>query len=235
MDDFRELVDKVKDREGLLEFLQQHMTQKRSRRFEEILKYRTRHFTLAVEDVYQERNASAIVRTADCFGVQDVHIIENYNLYQLSSNIAKGAEKWINIHIYDKKEENTASCIKQLRAKGYRIMATTPHKEDLLVDDIDIRQKSAFFFGGEKDGLSRTVFENADAFVKLPIYGFTESYNISVAAALLLQKLVEKLHRSDIEWQLTEKEKLDLRLDWTIKTVASSGSLIKEFLARETS
>lgn len=206
------------------------MTDQRSNRFEEVLAYRTRHFTIAVEDVYQERNANAIVRTADCYGIQEVHIIENYNEYKLSSSISKGAEKWVNIHLYSKKEYNSQTCIDQLRSRGYRIIATTPHRDDKLVNDYDIREKSAFFLGGEKEGLSETVLHEADDFVKIPLYGFTESFNISVAGALLLENLTRRLHQSDISWHLSEEEKMELRLDWTIKTIASAKKLIEKFI-----
>lgn len=197
-----------------------------------MLQYRTRHFTIALEDLYQERNANAVVRTADCYGIQDVHIIENYHEYKISSGISKGAEKWININLYDGTENNSGSCIDHLKKNGYRIIATSPHRNDTLLDNYDIRIRTAFFLGGEKEGLSETVLNAADGFVKIPMYGFTESFNISVAAALLLENITRRLHRSDIPWQLSEAEKLDLRLDWTIKTITSAGKLIEKFVGR---
>jgi len=230
MGEVSKLLSRIKDKRALLKFLQWHMTEKRRYRFEEVLAYRTRHFTIAVEDVYQERNASAIIRTADCFGIQDVHIIENVNEYKISSGISKGAEKWVNIHLYDRFKNNTLTCIEHLKSLGYRIIATTPHRKDTFVDDYDIHIKSAFFLGGEKDGLSPTVLNFADGFVKLPMFGFTESYNISVAGALLLENLTRRLHQSNIFWQLTEQEKLDLQLDWTIKTITSAKNLIEKFI-----
>lgn len=230
MSETHKLIAGVTDKKALLEFLKRHMTDKRSERFEQVLQYRTRHFTIALEDLYQERNANAVVRTADCFGIQDVHIIENYHEYKISSGISKGAEKWINIHLYDQSEINTQTCIDQLKKNGYRIIATSPHREDTLAENYDIRIKTAFFLGGEKEGLSETVLTAADGFVKLPMFGFTESFNISVAAALLLENITRRLHRSNIPWQLSEAEKLDLRLDWTIKTIASAEKLIEKFI-----
>ena len=232
MPEINELLAGVKDKQALLRFLQRHMTDQRSRRFEEVLAFRTRHFTIAVEDVFQERNANAIVRTADCFGIQDVHIIENYNEYKLSSGISKGAEKWVNIHLYDRLERNSQHCIDHLRSCGYRIIATNPHRKDTFVHDYDIRVKSAFILGGEKEGLSETIMNAADGFVKIPLYGFTESFNISVAAALLLENITLRLHQSDIPWHLSEQEKMDLRLDWTIKTIASAKKLIEKFIEK---
>jgi len=230
MPEIHELLSVIRDRQDLLKFLQRHMTGQRSRRFEEVLAFRTRHFTIAVEDIFQERNANALVRTADCFGIQEVHIIENYNEYRLSSGISKGAEKWVNIHLYSNKEYNSQTCIDYLRSRGYRIIATTPHRDDMFVNDYDILGKSAFFLGGEKEGLSETVMKEADGFVKIPLFGFTESFNISVAGALLLENLTRRLHQSDIPWHLSEEEKMELRLDWTIKTIASAKKLIEKYI-----
>jgi len=230
MNKVKEYMDLVDDKKALLEYLQRYMTEERSIRFQEVLKYRTRHFTVAVEDVYKERNASAIVRTADCFGIQDVHIIENHNEYLISENISKGAEKWVNVNIYDDRTNNTGACIAELRDKGYRIIATSPHASGSGPDNFDISEKSAFFLGGEKEGLTNEVLEQADGYIKIPMYGFTESYNISVAGALMLYELTRRLHQSEINWRLTEEEQLELQLDWTIKTIASSENLIKKYI-----
>jgi tRNA (guanosine-2'-O-)-methyltransferase len=227
------LLLKVPDKKDLLSFLQQYMTEDRSIRFKEVLAYRTRHLTIAVEDVYQERNASAIVRSSDCFGIQDVYIIENYNTYQLSSGISKGADKWIDVHIYDKHPDNSERCISDLKDRGYRIVAATPHSKVQLLEDFDISGKSAFFLGGEKEGLSGRVMDLADSYIRIPMYGFTESYNISVAGALLLYSLTKRLHNSDIDWHLSTEEKLELQLNWTIKTIASSENLILKYLEKK--
>jgi len=230
MDDIKAILYQVSDKQDLLLYLQHHMTDDRSIRFKEVLEHRTRHFTIAVEDVYKERNASAIIRSADCFGIQDVHIIENRNEYQLSESISMGADKWIDVHIYDKSSNNSEKCISDLHNKGYQIIATSPHSKDAELEEFDISKKSAFFLGGEKDGLTQEVMDNADGYIKIPMYGFTESYNLSVAGALLLYSLTKKLHASNIDWRLNQKEKLDLQLDWTIKTIASSENLIRKYL-----
>jgi tRNA (guanosine-2'-O-)-methyltransferase len=230
MNKIKAYLDQIEDKEALLQYLRQYMTEERSIRFRQVLKYRTRHFTVAVEDVFKERNASAIVRTADCFGIQDVHIIENQNEYQISENISKGAEKWVNVNIYDDYLNNTGVCISQLKEKGYQIIATSPHASGSAPEDFDISKKSAFFLGGEKEGLTGEVLDNADGYIKIPMYGFTESYNISVAGALMLYELTRRLHQSAIDWKLTEQEQLELQLDWTIKTIASSENLIKKYI-----
>ncbi len=233
MNKIKAYLDQIKNKGALLQYLREYMTEERSIRFREVLKFRTRHFTIAVEDVFKERNASAIIRTADCFGIQDVHIIENQNEYQVSENISKGAEKWVNVHIYDDSSNNTGACISDLKNKGYQIIATSPHAAGSSPDDFDILKKSAFFLGGEKEGLTDEVLDKADGYIRIPMYGFTESYNISVAGALLLYNLTRRLHRSEINWRLREEEQFELQLNWTIKTIASSENLIKKFLENQ--
>jgi len=232
MSNIPSLLKQVSDKQDLLDYLRHYMTEERSIRFKEVLEYRTRHFTIAVEDVYKERNASAIIRSSDCFGIQDVYIIENHNEYQLSEGISKGADKWVNVNIYDRYPNNTEKCISDLKEKGYQIIATTPHHIGSQLEDFDISKRSAFFLGGEKEGLTKEVIEKADGNIKIPMYGFTESYNISVAGALLLYILTKKLHDSEIDWGLKDQEKLELQLDWTIKTIASSENLVQKYLER---
>ncbi|BAX78775.1 TrmH family RNA methyltransferase [Labilibaculum antarcticum] len=194
---------------------------------------RTRYITLVLEDIFQAQNASAVIRTCDCFGIQDLHVIENYNSYKLNPDVVMGASKWVDLHRHHKEERNTLSTISKLKSQGYRIVATTPHTNDILLPDFDLSKgKAAFFFGTERTGLSDEVMNNADEFVKIPMYGFTESFNISVSAALVLSHLTTALRRSDVEWQLSDNEKLELNLKWLKKTVRSGDELLEKFLKK---
>ncbi len=205
-----------------IEFLEQFVTEKRRNLFQEVLENRTRHFTVAIEDIFQPHNASAIVRSCDVFGVQDLHVIESKYEFYASRLVAKGAQKWIDFNMYNQKDtNNTLNCIDNLRSKGYKIIATTPHNDSCLLQDFDISQKSAFFFGVEKQGLSKDVMDNADGFLKIPMVGFTESLNISVAAAIILQNMNEKLKKSAIDWKLTEYERTEKYQEWLEKSIKS--------------
>jgi tRNA (guanosine-2'-O-)-methyltransferase len=232
MYDIQTSLKKLSDKKDLLEYLKYYMTDERTERFQEVLKNRTRHFTVVVEDLHKERNASAVVRTCDCFGIQDVYVIENHNEYQLSEGISMGAEKWVNVNIYDSFPDNTGQCYADLKNQGYQIIATSPHRNENQLDDFDISKKTAFIFGGEKEGLSDKAMKNADGFVNIPMFGFTGSFNISVAGALLLYNVMSKLHQSNLEWHLEASEMIDLQLDWTIKTIASSEQLITKYLEK---
>ena len=136
-----------------------------------------------------------------------------------------GAQKWVDITSYD----NSKNCIASLKEKGYQIIATTPHANDNLIHEFDITKPAALFFGTEKEGLSQEILDQADGFLKIPMVGFTESLNISVSAAIILQNLTNRLRLSTIEWELSEDEKLEKRIDWAKKTIKDSVYIEKVF------
>lgn len=209
----------------LLDYLQNFITEERKQRFLEIISQRTNHFTVAMEDVFQMHNTSAVVRTCEVFGVQQAHSIEGRYGKRLDEKIAMGAQKWVDVFRYD----DTQKCIDTLREKGYQIVATTPHKDAYLLNDFDISKKSAFFFGTEKEGLSEKVLAQADTYLKIPMVGFTESLNISVAVAIVLQQLTDKLRRSNIKWQLTNEERYSVLEQWTKISVRNVNDVIKRY------
>ena len=226
--DITQLDPKVQD--YLIEKLNPFLTDNRKELFNRILNYRTRHMVVVAEDIFQDRNAGAMIRTCDCFGIQDFHLIENKYSKKVTHSIAKGAEKWISRTNHKRDEENTLSCIQDLKAKGYRIIATTPHTNDQELYDFDVTKPAAFFFGSEDPGISQVVEEHADEFLKIPIYGFTESYNVSVATALILQHVTYKLRESDVNWHLNEDEKRELYLEWALKTIKKADIMADSFL-----
>ena len=209
----------------LLEYLESFLTENRRERFNEVLAQRTRYFTVATEDVFQLHNTSAVIRSCDVFGIQDLHVIEVKHSKSIDKEIAMGAQKWVDIHTH----HSSSDCIKALREQGYQIVATTPHKNDGLLQDFDIGKPSCFFFGTEAEGLSETVMEQADCYLKIPMSGFTESLNISVSAAIILQHVTAKLRQSDIAWQLSEDEKLAIRLNWCKQTIRSIDQILERY------
>ena len=178
--------------DDLLTYLESYLTEERKQRFLDVLQQRTRHITIAIEDVYQLHNTSAILRSCDAFGVQDLHVIENRFGKRLDKNIAMGAEQWVDVYRY----KNVADCISKLREDGYQIIATTPHNDSTLLPDFSPLEKSAIFFGTERKGLSNEVMEQADGFLKIPMVGFSESLNVSVSAAIIIQQLAQKVRDS---------------------------------------
>lgn len=209
----------------LLEHLLSFLTERRKNLFEEVISKRTRHFTVVTEDVYQMHNTSAVMRSCDVFGIQELHVIEEKISKEIDREIAMGAQKWVNIH----RHHSTKECIDNLKEKGYQIIATTPHNNSTELKDFDILKKSAFFFGKEKEGLSDIVIDAADGYLKIPMYGFTESLNISVSAAIILQSVVTRLKDASIDWELSEQEKNEIKLDWAKRSVKSSIKIIERY------
>lgn len=210
----------------LVDCLAEFVSQDRREKIEWVLQRRTRHLTVALEDVYQPHNASAVLRSCDCFGVQDVHIVEQDNTYQVNPNVALGASKWLSLIRYREAEGNAAACVAALKERGYDLVAATPHNEDCLVEDLEIDRPLAVFFGTEDEGLSADTLACMDRYVKIPMFGFTESFNVSVSAALILRELVRRLRTAAVDWSLDEQEKLDLRLQW-YRTVVRGSDLIE--------
>jgi len=205
--------------EKLLNYFESFLTDSRKQLFKSVLEKRTRHFTVVLEDIFQSHNASAVVRTCDIFGVQDLHAIENKYNNKVSRHVAKGSQKWLNQYRYRNDGDNTKTCLDGLKKAGYQIVATTPHNDSCLLQDFDVSKKTAFVFGEEAEGVSNYVIENSDGFLKIPMVGFTESLNISVATAIILQDVTTKLRNSDINWELSKEEKEVLYIDWVKKTI----------------
>lgn len=209
----------------LLEYLEGYLTESRQKKFSKVLSQRTKHFTVATEDVYQLHNTSAVIRSCDVFGIQEVNIIEERNSKRIDREIAMGAQKWVDLNRY----RSVKDCMADLKSKGYQIVATTPHTNDCELHDFDVTKKSCFFFGRETEGLSDDVLSAADCFLKIPMVGFTESLNISVSAAIILEHVTTKLRKTNVNWQLSEEEMFEKRLDWIKKTIRSYDEIVERF------
>jgi tRNA (guanosine-2'-O-)-methyltransferase len=226
----------------LVKYLSGFVTENRLKRFEEVLQHRTRHLTVVLEDIYQPHNAAAVLRSCDCFGIQDVHVIENQNKFEANPDVELGSLKWLTIHKYNSKDPSTPlgmtmpgvteQCITSLKKNGYKIIVTSPHKNDCSIEELDITKKTALFFGTEMRGATPVAFEQADGFVKIPMVGFTESLNISVSAAVSLFTLSSRLKRSSIDWKLSEDEETEIRLAWLRNTIQKPELLEKEFFEK---
>ena len=206
----------------MLDKFYEHISENKKGLFEKIALDRTRHITIALENLFQPHNAAAVVRSCDCFGIQDIHVIENDNLYEPNKEIDMGSSKWINMHKYNEKENNTVDCINSLKAKGYQIIATTPHTNDSSIEELDLNKPTALLFGTEATGLTQTALDHSDGFVRLPMYGFTESYNISVSVAIALFSVTQNMRKQEANWQLPEDEQVLLKLEWAKKVVKKS-------------
>lgn len=216
----------------LYDYLKTFLSDKRESVLDNVLKNRTKHITVVLEDIYQAHNASAVVRSCDCFGIQNLHSIENKHVYKLSNKVAMGSSKWVDIQKYNGEENNTTACINQLRTQGYKIVSTTPHTDNYTPDTLPLDQPIALCFGTEISGLSDEVLEQSDYKVRIPMYGFTESFNISVSVALILSRLVQRLHESAVSWHLSDEEQLEVKINWIKKSIRNPDALEKDFFKR---
>lgn len=220
------------DNKQLLDAFYDIISERKIEMFDRIASERTNYLTVVLENVFQEHNASAVLRSCDCFGIQNLHVIEKDNQYKVQRDIALGAGRWVDIFNYDKGDNPTLDCLQKLKGKGYKIVATTPHEKDCLISDLDLSHPVALVFGTERKGISKVVEGMADEFVKIPMYGFTESFNVSVSAAITLNVLRERLDKSEINWKLNDKEQVDLKLKWSKKIVNKGEMLEQELIKR---
>ncbi|WP_114748955.1 TrmH family RNA methyltransferase [Pleomorphovibrio marinus] len=222
------------ERDFLL-YLGEFITQHKKTLMEEVLSRRTRYFTVVLENIYKPHNASAVIRTADCFGIQDIHVIEKENSYKINPYVTRGASQWVDIHKYQNLEGMAVSnCFTALRSQGYQIIATTPKLENSIsIHEFIPEKKTALAFGNEHEGVSEEVTRQADALVHIPMYGFSESFNISVTASIFLFDLLRKAQNLTItNFHLSEREKDILRSKWYRGLVKQVESHEREFFQK---
>lgn len=198
---------------------------------DKVLAQRTRHITVVLENLYQSHNISAVLRTSECYGIQDVHIIENTNDYQINPDIALGSFKWLTLHRHKGDgDNNTEKALKALKRDGYRIVATTLAKKSIPIAEYNItHNKTALLFGTEISGISDTAMKYADDFLHIPMYGFTGSFNVSVSAAIILSRFTDMLRMSDAQWHLQDKEKTQIKTEWLRHSIKKSALIEKKF------
>lgn len=220
----------LETKRSLLPYLRTFITEERDARILEVLANRTRHFTVVLEDLFQTQNISAVMRTCECYGVQDVHIIEKENEFIIHDAISMGSNKWLTLHNYQNEPGNVAKCADWLHANGYKLIATLPAENSVFVDDLPVDEKTAFFFGTELTGLSDEAVAVCDGAVKIPMYGFTESFNISNSVAILTSNMTERLRRSQVDWRLTPDEHDELYFEWLCKSIRNIDLILKREL-----
>lgn len=212
------------DAKAIIDVLEEFVSENKLAHIDRAIELRTRHLTLAFEDIDKPHNVSAVLRTAECMGIQDLHFIKNKNEYAVNTGITQGAAKWLTLHHHNEASDNVSECFDSLRLNGYKIYATSLHETSRSIYDLDPKQKTAIVFGTEADGITDEAGAKADGFVHIPMSGFTESFNLSVSAAICLTVLKSKLG----EWpQLGNQEKLDLRAQWFRKIVREADLILK--------
>lgn len=210
----------------ILRFFEGHVTPNRYQRFQEVLKERTEYMCVVLENIYNPQNSSAVIRSADCFGIQNVHIIEGKWEFRTHEEITKGSSKWVNVSHHEQKEDNNRAVFRKLKEEGYRLVATSPHVENSALKDFDVTAgKFALIMGNEMDGITDLAREEADAFIQIPMYGFTESFNLSVAASICFHHLTYKIREAGVNWQLSKSERDEILYRWFYNSISGAGEL----------
>jgi tRNA (guanosine-2'-O-)-methyltransferase len=207
----------------LIEHLSQNLTENKKNLIEKLIVNRTKHVAVVLEDIFQAHNASAVVRSCECFGIQDIHAIKKRNKFSPINTISKGSSQWLDIYNYT----STAECYENLKKSGYKIVATTPHKKSISLQQLDLGQKVALVFGTEDVGLSKEAIELADEYVTIDMFGFTESFNLSVSVGICLYDAISRLRASHINWRLSQDELLDVKLGW-VRNIVSGASVFEQ-------
>jgi tRNA (guanosine-2'-O-)-methyltransferase len=211
----------------LSELLGNVVTENKKKLIEVALQNRTRYLTVVLENIQKPHNASAVLRTVECLGLQDFYFIEQHREYEANPGIVKGAIKWVDVYRYGEKGvNNTTACLQHLKNKGYAIAVTSPHIGGYYPEQLPIDRPVALVFGNEQEGVSETALAGADYHLRIPMWGFTESYNLSVSAALCTYTIMQRIRQSENNWQLSEEEAGDLRLQW-YRTLVKRATIIE--------
>lgn len=209
------------------------VTPQRLRRMDEVLSARTARIAVVFEDVYHPHNASAVLRTSECLGLQDVHIVERTKSFRPLRDIARGSARWLTLHRWGGEHPGDIdACLADLRSEGYAILATSPEADAVPLEEVPLERPLAVCFGTEETGLSPAAFAAADVKVTIPTPGFTRSLNVSVTAALVLHHLATRLRATQppATWQLRAARCDDLRLLWLAGESRSARGLAYEAL-----
>lgn len=220
-------------RNELSNYLSTFISDTRKKRFDEVIANRMDHLRIVLENVYQDQNASAVLRSCESFGIQHVHFIENRNALRISDDVSMGSHKWLSIHRHNQKENNTVETLRHLKSLGYRIVATTPHKNDCTIDALPVDKKLAVIFGTELDGITQDVLNEADEFVKIPMYGFTESFNVSVCAALCMYELATRIRKQVPDHLLDGEQRNEIYFHWLKSSIDNGEALIADYLKKK--
>jgi tRNA (guanosine-2'-O-)-methyltransferase len=161
----------------------------RKARIDEVVASRTRTLTVVMEAFCDPQNVNAVLRTCEAFGVQEIHVVEGpMKPYDRNKKISQNADKWLDVRRW----KTTAECLGHLKAEGFRLYATHLGEASRPLADLSFAGKVALVFGNENRGVSDEALALADALYAIPMLGFVQSLNVSVAAAVSLFRAVER-------------------------------------------
>ena len=210
------------------DYLKQFLTDERLRKIEHFSKESSDFVLPVMEDVYQFRNAAAIVRSVEACAFHHVVALEEENIFNPNLKVTKGAETWVQVE----KMPNNLDSLKEIKNRGYKILAVSPENNATMLPDYEVKEPIALVFGTELEGVSDEILDFADETLAIPMYGFTKSFNVSVAAAICMYELKQKLMKSGIDYKLSDEKLLEMKIRWTVNSIRSGEELLERFLNR---
>lgn len=216
--------------EKVLDAFYSIISESKKEMYDRIAADRTNYLTVVLENIVKDHNASAVLRTCDCFGIQHLHTVQKNKEYVIQRDIARGAGRWVDLTSHTEGHSPGIDCLKELKQQGYKIVSTSPHATT-SINDLSIDQPIALVFGTEWDGISPEVEAFSDELVSIPMFGFTESFNISVSVAICLQILRYKLEKSVLDWRLTREEQIQLKIKWCAR-IMRDGEIVEKEIRR---
>lgn len=210
----------------IFEYLKQFLTEERLQKIEHFAGESSDFVLPVLEDVYQFRNAAAIVRSVEACGFHKVVALEEENVFDPNLRVTKGADTWVEVE----KMPATLQSLKNIKNRGYKILAVSPEKDASMLPDYQVTEPIALVFGNELEGVSEEILEFADQTLAIPMYGFTKSFNVSVAAAICLYELKQKLLKSGIDYKLSEDQKLKMKIRWAVNSIRSGEEIYTKYM-----
>lgn len=208
-------------------YLKQFLTTARLEKIEKYAPESTGFILPVMEDIFQFRNAAAIVRSAEACGIHKIVALEKDHIFNPNLKVTKGAENWVEVE----KLPYDIETLKQIKARGFKIVAVSPENNATHLPDFKIEQPISLVFGTEHEGVTEEILDFADETVSIPMFGFTQSYNVSVAAAICFYDLRQKLENSDIDFKIPAEQILDLKIRWAVNSLQSGAEILRKFLA----
>ena len=185
---------------------------------------RTRYMTVLAENMYHGQNAAALIRHCEAFGVQEMHTVETLCRFEPNPDIVRGTDQWVDV----RRHPSTGEALAALRSAGYRLVATTPHREDVTPETFDVAAGPfALVFGTEHAGISDEVIAGADEFLRIPMCGMVESLNVSASAAILIYMLSSRMRETVPDWRLTAGERAEILYRWTFASVRDAEAILR--------
>lgn len=219
----------MKNPEETFHYIKQFLTEERLQKIEHFSAESSDFVLPVMEDIFQFRNAAAIVRSVEACGFHKIVAMESENVFNPNLRVTKGAENWVEVE----KLPHHLDSLQKIKNRGYKILAVSPEKNATMLPDYDLKEPVALVFGTEKEGVTEEILNFADETLAIPMYGFTKSFNVSVAAAICMYELKQKLIKSNIDYKLSGEKLWEIKIRWAKNSIPSGDMILEKYLRKK--